>query len=87
MVILEGKNISKRFAGLLAVSKVDFHLKQGEILGLIGPNGAGKTTLESTPLQPERFFLKKSRYRENIPIRSADWESAGPFRWSNLFPE
>ena len=45
MAILEGKKVTKRFAGLVAVDKVDFELKQGEILGLIGPNGAGKTTL------------------------------------------
>ena len=45
MAILEGKNITKRFAGLVAVGDVDFYLQQGEILGLIGPNGAGKTTL------------------------------------------
>ena len=45
MVILEGKEVTKFFGGLLALSRVDFHLKQGEILGLIGPNGAGKTTL------------------------------------------
>lgn len=45
MAILEGKNITKRFAGLVAVGDVDFYLKQNEILGLIGPNGAGKTTL------------------------------------------
>jgi branched-chain amino acid transport system ATP-binding protein len=45
MAILEGRSITKRFAGLVAVSDVDFTLDQGEILGLIGPNGAGKTTL------------------------------------------
>ena len=45
MAILQGKNITKRFAGLIAVNSVDFSLERGEILGLIGPNGAGKTTL------------------------------------------
>jgi branched-chain amino acid transport system ATP-binding protein len=43
--LLEGENICKNFGGLAAVSKVDFHVDSGEILGLIGPNGAGKTTL------------------------------------------
>jgi branched-chain amino acid transport system ATP-binding protein len=45
MRILEGEGVTKYFGGLAAVSKVDFHVHQGEILGLIGPNGAGKTTL------------------------------------------
>lgn len=45
MVLLEGTNISKSFGGLTALSRIDFALKEGEILGLIGPNGAGKTTL------------------------------------------
>jgi branched-chain amino acid transport system ATP-binding protein len=43
--LLEVRNLTKRFHGLVAVADVSFHLARGEILGLIGPNGAGKTTL------------------------------------------
>jgi len=43
--ILEGEKVTKYFGGLAAVSNVDFHVDQGEVVGLIGPNGAGKTTL------------------------------------------
>jgi branched-chain amino acid transport system ATP-binding protein len=45
MPILEGQDVTKYFGGLAAVSHVDFHVDQGEIVGMIGPNGAGKTTL------------------------------------------
>ena len=42
--LLDVRNIGKQFGGLAALSEVDFHVDEGEILGLIGPNGAGKTT-------------------------------------------
>ncbi len=45
MPILEGEGVTKYFGGLAAVDNVDFHVDQGEVVGLIGPNGAGKTTL------------------------------------------
>jgi ABC-type branched-subunit amino acid transport system ATPase component len=43
--VLEGRNVSKYFGGLAALSRVDFAVYPGEIVGLIGPNGSGKTTL------------------------------------------
>ncbi len=43
-VLLQTRALEKRFGGVIAVSKVDFTLHEGEIRCLIGPNGAGKST-------------------------------------------
>jgi branched-chain amino acid transport system ATP-binding protein len=44
-VLLSAKDLSVRFGGVLAVNKVSFDVRRGEVFTLIGPNGAGKTTV------------------------------------------
>jgi ABC-type branched-subunit amino acid transport system ATPase component len=44
MSLLEARNITKRFAGIMALNDVSITVQRREAVGLIGPNGAGKTT-------------------------------------------
>jgi ABC-2 type transport system ATP-binding protein len=44
MDIIEVEEITRKFGSLVAVDKVSFTVKEGEIFGFLGPNGAGKTT-------------------------------------------
>lgn len=43
--MLEVKNLTKRFGGLVAVDSLSFSVNEGETVSVIGPNGAGKTTV------------------------------------------
>lgn len=44
MEIIEVKNLTKKYNGLIAVNRISFIVKRGEIFAFLGPNGAGKTT-------------------------------------------
>jgi len=43
--LIEVKNVSKAFGGVIANHKVNMEVPEGRVTGLIGPNGSGKTTL------------------------------------------
>jgi branched-chain amino acid transport system ATP-binding protein len=43
-IVLETRNLTQRFGGVVAVDRVDFTLWENELRCLIGPNGAGKST-------------------------------------------
>ena len=74
MAILEVKNLTKRFGGLVAVNDVSFSVDEGEIHGLIGPNGAGK----STTFKVIAGFLAPTS--GDIVFRNASIKGRKPFR-------
>jgi len=45
MSLLEIKNVTQRFGGVVAVNDVSMHVNEGEVFALVGPNGAGKSTI------------------------------------------
>ncbi|MGO9005431.1 MAG: ABC transporter permease subunit [Beijerinckiaceae bacterium] len=70
------ENVTRRFGGLIAVNRVTFELRKGEILGLIGPNGAGKSTLFNLITGVLRTDAGKIRLRGRIINELASREIA-----------
>ena len=44
-VVMEMKNITLRFGGVVAIKDISFDILEGEIRAIIGPNGAGKSSM------------------------------------------
>ncbi|OGE30986.1 hypothetical protein A2631_04875 [Candidatus Daviesbacteria bacterium RIFCSPHIGHO2_01_FULL_44_29] len=74
MIVLEAKNLTKKFGDFRAVDDISFALQEREILGLLGPNGAGKTTtiqmllgvLTATSGQVSYFGKDLATHRQEI---------------------
>ena len=49
-MILEARQLTKRFGGVTALDGLDLQIEAGDVVGIMGPNGAGKSTLLKTLL-------------------------------------
>jgi len=66
-VVMEMKNITLRFGGVVAIKDISFDIREGEIRAIIGPNGAGKSSMLNvisgfyTPSEGEVWFRGAKR--------------------------
>ena len=66
-VVMEMKNITLRFGGVVAIKDISFDIREGEIRAIIGPNGAGKSSMLNvisgfyTPSEGEVWFKGAKR--------------------------
>jgi branched-chain amino acid transport system ATP-binding protein len=90
-IILETEDLTKEFAGFVAVNGVSLRVKRGTIHALIGPNGAGKTTcfnLLTKFLQPTRgrILFKGADITGHAPADVARLGLVRSFQISAVFP-
>ncbi len=89
--ILKTIDLTKTFGGLIAVSKVNFSIKRGDLQTIIGPNGAGKSTFfklitgEIKPTKGQVIFLEKDI--TSLPqTKISQLGIAVAYQITNIFP-
>jgi branched-chain amino acid transport system permease protein len=89
--LLEARKVEKRFGGLVAVNRLSFTMRSGEILGLIGPNGAGKSTMFNLitgvlPLSAGEIHFRGQRVSGLASREIVRFGIARTFQHVNLIP-
>ena len=89
-VMMEMKNITLRFGGVVAIKDISFDVREGEIRAIIGPNGAGKSSMLNVisgfyhPQEGEVWY-KGARRPEMKPFEVARQGIARTFQNIALF--
>lgn len=89
--ILEAKNLSKAFGGLVAVDNVNIQIRKQTMHAIIGPNGAGKTTLFNLlsgvmPVTQGQVIYKGEDITSLPPHKRAHLGIGRSFQITNIFP-
>jgi ABC-type branched-subunit amino acid transport system ATPase component len=90
--LLDVKNLTLRFDGLVAVNNVSFSLNRGGITALVGPNGSGKTTVFNlitgfSKVQEGEIFFKDIKITNLFPHQIAQMGVSRTFQNIRLFPQ
>jgi branched-chain amino acid transport system ATP-binding protein len=90
--LLEARDVTVRFDGLVAVDAVSAAFGAGEVVGIIGPNGAGKTTFFNAlsglqPVSGGELFAHGRRMTGDKPHRYAAQGVARTFQTPRVFGE
>jgi branched-chain amino acid transport system ATP-binding protein len=90
-IILEAKNLTKTFGGLVAVDNVSISIKKKIMHAIIGPNGAGKTTLFNLlsgvmPPTNGEVFYKGENITNLPPYKRAHLGIGRSYQITNIFP-
>jgi len=89
-IVMEMKNITLRFGGVVAIKDISFDIREGEIRAIIGPNGAGKSSMLNVingfyhPQEGEIYFHGKKRGPMK-PYQIAEQGTARTFQNIALF--
>ncbi len=91
MPLLEIDKVSLTFGGLRALTELELHVGEREVVSVIGPNGAGKTSVFNVltgvydPTEGDIRFDGREHRRQGARTRSPAWESHARSRVSGCF--